>query len=193
MCREDARLSDLVGLDCLLGVCRCAEDVEPKLLGIPSLIPSIPSSNPPPETFLDREGSLRGSGSGRPDSGPASPCRRSRLFRLFMWFMLGGDSDRSEVRYGGEGWKNESVGDGGGELIIPGGNGRGPRSTIVSRLWSCAVCWRIECRRLDICCRNATTKNDFSRTVYHTAFLARRPYQDRRERRRRMRGLGRVR
>lgn len=95
---EDVRLSDLVGLDCLLGVCRCAEDVEPKLLGIPSLIPSIPSSNPPPETFLVREGSLRGSG--KLDSGPASPCRCSRLFRLLALLGVLGDEgrDMSELR-----------------------------------------------------------------------------------------------
>lgn len=82
---EDVRLSDLVGLDCLLGVCRCEEAVEPKLRGIPSLISSIPSSNPPPEMFLTREGSLRGSG--KLDSGPASPCKCSRLFRLFLLLM----------------------------------------------------------------------------------------------------------
>jgi len=55
LCEEHVRLSDLVGLDCLFGVWRCAEDDEPKLLGIPSLIPSIPSSIPPPEMFLVRE------------------------------------------------------------------------------------------------------------------------------------------
>ena len=95
---EDVRLSDLVGLDCLLGVCGCAEDVEPKLLGIPSLIPSIPSSNPPP---LVREESFRGSG--KLDSGPASPCRCSRLFRLFILLMPvalydDGGMDMSELR-----------------------------------------------------------------------------------------------
>jgi len=96
---RNVRLSDLVGLDCLLGVCRCAEDVEPKLLGIPSLIPSIPSSNPPPEIFLPREESLRGSG--KLDSGPASPCRCSRLLRLLTMFILlvvFSDRDMSEVR-----------------------------------------------------------------------------------------------
>ena len=133
---EDVRLSDLVGLDCLLGVCGCAEDVEPKLLGIPSLIPFIPSSNPPPEPFLVREGSLRGSG--KLDSGPASPYRCSRLFRLLTLFVVplneDGGSDMSEARCEGERRKNESVGDEGGELIIPGGSGRGPRKTIDSRL-----------------------------------------------------------
>ena len=129
-CGGDVRLSDLVGLDCLLGVCRCAEE-RLKLYGIPSLIPSIPSSNPPPETFLCREGSLRGSG--KLDSGPASPCRCSRLLRLFILLMLpvmlndGGGSDVSE-------WKDDSVGEEGGELIIPGGSGRGPRKTTVSKL-----------------------------------------------------------
>lgn len=98
---EDVRLSDLVGLDCLLGVCRCAEDVEPKLLGIPSLIPSIPSSNPPFGTFLVREESFRGSG--KLDSGPASTYRCSRLFRLPTLFMLvalndDGGRDMSELR-----------------------------------------------------------------------------------------------
>lgn len=91
---EDLLLSDLVGLDCLLGVCMCAEDMEPKLLGIPSLIPSIPSSNPPPGTFLVREASLRGSG--KLDSGPASPCRCSRLFRLLTLPALD-DSEGSDM------------------------------------------------------------------------------------------------
>lgn len=45
-------------------------------------------------------------------------------------------------------------------MIIPGGSGRGPRKTIDSRLWSWAVCCRIECLRLDICCLNATVKNN---------------------------------
>ena len=195
-CRGDVRLSDLVGLDCLLGVWNCAEDVEPKLLGIPSLIPPIPSSNPPPETFLVREGSLRGSG--KLDSGPASPYRCSRLFRRLVLFMLlailgdGGDRDMSELRWGGEGWKNESVGEGGGELIIPGGSGRGPRKTIVSRLWSCAVCCRIECLRFDICCRNATTESNFSVTVNCNFHTARHSHQDRRERQRRTRDLAHV-
>lgn len=98
----DVRLSDLVGLDCLLGVCGCAEDVEPKLLGIPSLIPSIPSSNPPPETLLARGESFRGSG--KLDSGPASPCRCSRLFRLLALLVPpdvlydDGGRDMSELR-----------------------------------------------------------------------------------------------
>lgn len=96
---EDVRLRDLVGLDCLLGVCGCAEEVELKLLGIPSLIPSIPSSNPPLETFLGREGSLRGSG--KPDSGPASPWRYSRLLRLLIVVAMlggGGEKEASELR-----------------------------------------------------------------------------------------------
>ena len=66
----------------------------------------------------------------------------------------------SELRWGEERWNDDSVGEEGGELIIPGGSGRGPRKTIDSRLWSCAVCCRIECRRLDICCLNATIENN---------------------------------
>ena len=77
----DVRLSDLVGLDYLSGVCGCPEDVEPKLLGIPSLIPPVPSSNPPPETFLACGESF--CGSSKLDSGPASPCKCSRLLSPF--------------------------------------------------------------------------------------------------------------
>lgn len=113
----------------------CAEDVEPKLLGMPSLIPSIPSSNPLPETFLCREESFRGSG--KLESGPASPCKCSQLLRLFILLMLlvnmdgGGGNDMSLLRLE---WKEDSVGEEGGEVIIPGGSGRGPRRTIDSKL-----------------------------------------------------------
>jgi hypothetical protein len=61
------------------------------------------------------------------------------------------------------------VGEEGGELIIPGGRGRGPRKTIDSKLWSCAVCCRIVCLRLDICCRKATVKNSFLAVIHSPA------------------------
>ena len=74
------------------------------------------------------------------------------------------------------------MGEEGVELIIPGGRGRGPRKTIVSKLWSCAVCCRIVCLRLDICCRKATVKNNSQLLFIHRHRPLNNPYLDRRER-----------
>jgi hypothetical protein len=125
----DVRLSDLVGLEVLL----CAEfDDEAKLLGMPSLIPSMPSC----EDVRVRGPSFLGKG--KLESGPASPCKISLLDRfdsdrrgdivllvvlLLLLLVLLGVSDNS-------------MGDCGGEFIVPGGIGLGPRSTMLSRFCS---------------------------------------------------------
>lgn len=52
--------------------------------------------------------------------------------------------------------ESRSIGMSGGEFMMPGGSGRGPRSMVFSRLWSCACCCRILCFSVDICVRTAT-------------------------------------
>lgn len=101
-------------------------------------------------------------GSGRLESGPARLCRISLLERLVNRGVLVVDS---------------STGERGGELIIPEGSGRGPRRTMFSRPWSCAVWCLIECRRLLICCRNATVCSIF--VNLRVAQSGRGTYQDR--------------
>lgn len=96
----------------------------------------IPFSSPNDRLLSSRRGS------GKLESGPARPCRTSKLFRFCsrgdMYWLPDVDA-----------WSS-SMGERGGELKTPGGNGRGPRRITFSRLCSWACWWRMVCLSVDI-------------------------------------------
>lgn len=106
----DVRLSVRVGLGVRF-------EFDP--VGMPSRI-SFSSPNEGPRSRLGR---------GRLESGPAIPCRTSKLERFWM---------RGVKDDGGGGPSSKSDGVMGGESRMPGGRGRGPRRMELRRVLSCA-------------------------------------------------------
>lgn len=100
-----------------------------------------------------------GFGTGSFESGPAKFDNTSKLDRRLAFksgvlpFVTADGKDEG----GGDEFMGSNSSDKkGGELRIPGGNGRGPRKMVFSRLCSCA-CWcLIVCFKVDICVRMAT-------------------------------------
>lgn len=135
----DVRLRVRVGLDTRLNDVRPIEPT-PKSMGTPSLIPP---------SFIDGVPAPSRLGRGKFDSGPAIPCRTSKLDRRCILVGVCGGGDIISGR---------SSGECGGEDMIPGGNGRGPRRMTFSRVCSWACCCLIECLSVDIWLRTATVR-----------------------------------
>jgi hypothetical protein len=145
----DVRLSVRVGLDVRLW-CVGVVGPTPNSMGMPSRIP-------PSCRRLDEDTALRGVGRGRLESGPAISWSASyELRRDILEGDGSGNADGGELAAVVSEKDSSGVGETGGDMANSGGRGRGPRKISVSYFWSWACCWRIECFKLDMCCRMAT-------------------------------------
>ena len=129
-----SRLSVLVGLVFLCPL--------PLPVGMPSRIP-----------FSSPNDMLLRFGSGKPESGPARPWSASYELRLASLTARGVEPELDEED-GANGSRSTNERDG--ELMMPGGYGRGPRRMVFSSAVSWACWWRILCLRVEMFWRMAT-------------------------------------